>query len=112
MYDLIDLDTLLKVKNAAPVVTQIPFDRAQAVVVAMQLFTKSNASHVDVNGQNYWEATVKQIVDLMELEGVSAKSVGSTVRAFGLESWRRVDGFHVAWSLEQLNILMESFYLE
>ena len=108
--ELLDLDTLVEMKKAAPQVTTVPFDIACWVVRAMNEFSKNNKANIDQNSLLYWQARVKDLHDLGKVDdGISLTQIGRALKAMGLESWRKMDGFHVAWSQAQLDILMKHF---
>ncbi len=108
--DLLDLDTLVQVKKAAPQVTVVPFDLACWVVRGMDAFTKENKGSIDQYGKVYWESKVSLLHPYCHFDcEVSFQKLGRACKGMGLESWRKMDGFHVAWSLEQLDILKKYF---
>lgn len=106
--DLLDLDTWVQVKNSAPKVTVVPFDAAQAGVKALARYAEGNRPNADLDGRKYWEASLKTLVEVGELSA-APKALGRACRSIGLTLWRMADGYHVAWSEEQLAILMEYF---
>jgi hypothetical protein len=108
--DLMDLETLVLVKRAAPQVTVVPFDVACWVVRGMAEFSAANKASVDQNGQMYWQSTVKALHAAIHVgEEVSLGRVGRALKAMGIDSWRKMDGFHIAWSSAQLEILKKYF---
>ena len=108
--DLLDLDTLVAVKKAAPQVTVVAFDLACWVVRGMNEFSKLNKASIDQNGCLYWQGTVQELHAACHFEfEVSFNQVGRACREMGLESWRKADGYHVAWSSTQLEILKKYF---
>jgi hypothetical protein len=108
--DLLDLETLVKVRKAAPQVTVVPFDLACWVVRGMARFSNENKANVDPQGQIYWTTTVKSLHTYCQFEfEVALGTVGRALKAMGLESWRKMDGFHIAWSQAQLEILQGHF---
>ena len=110
MNELLDLETLVKVRKAAPQVTVVPFDLACWVVRGMAGFSDKNKASVDPQGQIYWTTTVKSLHQFCEFDfEVSLNTVGRTLKSMGLESWRKMDGFHIAWSRVQLEILQAHF---
>lgn len=106
---LLDLDTLVAVKKAAPTVTNVPFDVACHVVRAMAEYTKTTSPHIDQNSQIYWQASVKEVTALVAKGAYTFPQVGRALKSMGIESWRKMDGFYVAWSLTQLEILQKHF---
>ena len=110
MNELLDLDTLVKVRKAAPQVTVVPFDLACWVVRGMARFSKENRASVDPQGQIYWTTTVKSLHGFCQIDvEATLGTLGRTLKAMGLESWRKTDGFHIAWSQAQLEILQGHF---
>lgn len=108
--NLLDLDTFVQVKKAAPAVTTVPFDIACFVVRAMDEFARNTRASIDQGGHLYWQTRVKAIHEAGKLgDEISLGQMGRALKAMGLESWRKMDGFHVAWSLEQLDILKRHF---
>lgn len=106
--DLIDLETLVKLRKAAPKVAQMPLEVAKDAVIALVEFSK-NPAHEDLAGNSYWEASLKELLELSTLggEGAIPAALGKTYRLMGLLAWRKSDGYHVAWSDAQLRILVE-----
>ena len=110
MNELLDLETLVKVRKAAPQVTKVPFDLACWAVRGMLKFSQENQATVDPQGQTYWTTTVKSLHGYCQFDfEVILGTLGRTLKALGLESWRKTDGFHIAWSQAQLEILQGHF---
>ncbi len=108
--DLLDFDTLIAVKKAAPQVTVVPYDLACWVVRGMVEISKLNKASLDQNGNMYWQGTVQEVHTACHFDfEVSFMRVGKACREMGLVSWRRADGYHVAWSSTQLEILKRYF---
>lgn len=109
--NLLELDVLVEMKKAAPVVTAVPFDVAKAVVGTLDRFAEQNDANTDQYGATYWQTTVKALHKMGPFDPgtISLNIVGRTLRQLGLESWRKADGFHVAWSQKQLDILKRYF---
>lgn len=109
-HELIDWDTLALVKKAAPQVTLVAFDMACCVVRGMMDFGKANKCSMDQFGQKFWQTTVGDLHTYCKFgTEVSINLVGRACHDMGLESWRKTDGFHVAWSETQLSILKKFF---
>lgn len=106
---LLDLDTLMAVKKAAPRVTGVSFGQAQECVKALRQLSDATGLLNDGEGHTYWNATLKAVV---ELNGLDVKLVGRACREMGLTLWRKSDGYHVAWSRQQLDILNKFFKLD
>jgi hypothetical protein len=113
MSELIDLDTLVAVKKAAPKVTQVPFDRAQAALKSLAMFANAETPSRDIEGQKYWSASLKDMTILAGSDGnvATCKQFGTAYRTMGLSMWREMDGYHVAWSEPQLKLLKKYFKL-
>lgn len=108
--ELLDLDTFVQVKKAAPYVTVVPFDMACWIVRGMDCFSRENRASVDQFGQLYWQTTVKTLAEHCKFDAeITLGLVGRTLKAMGLVSWRKMDGFHIAWSLSQMDILKKYF---
>lgn len=109
--ELLDLDTFVAVKKAAPKVSQVPFDTAQMAVKALAEFSNTHADNRDFDGQKYWRASLKELAKIAGLEEgqVSSRLFGAAYRTMGLTSWREMDGYFAAWSQAQLKILMKYF---
>ncbi len=110
MNDLLDLDTLVAVKKAAPQVTVVPFDLAREVVNGMCNYSQGHIANDDPQGMKFWTTTVKSLSEECNFEvQVTLGIIGRTLKAMGIESWRKTDGFHIAWSQAQLDILVKHF---
>lgn len=76
----------------------------------MALFAKDHDPNIDENGHVYWETRVKALYEIGTFgDEVSINHVGRALKAMGLESWRKMDGYHVAFSIVQLEILSKHF---
>jgi hypothetical protein len=110
LHDLIDPETWLKLRKVAPKVCQMPRDAARAVVSALAGFASSVEPHEDLDGQSYWQAALREIHEAGAMpKDMSMAHVGAACRLMGLVSWREGDGYHVAWSERQLEILGKYF---
>lgn len=69
--DLIDFDTLLAVKKAAPKVTTVPFNIACYVVRAMAEISKSRMANIDSSGHmklcDFWLNVILAVIALIAL---------------------------------------------
>lgn len=107
MNEILDLDTLMAVKKASPKVTGVSYGHTKAVFETILKITREPRPGMDDgNGQTYWESTVKEIC---VKSGVEIKLIGRACREMGLTMWRRGEGYHVAWSSQQLSILISFF---
>lgn len=110
LSDLLDLDTFVKVKKASPAVTIIPFDLGCLVVRAMVDYSKTIQPSIDPFSALYWQITLKELTLFVEHPDlISCNQVGRALKAMGLETWRKANGFHVAFSAAQLEILKAYF---
>jgi hypothetical protein len=108
--DLVSLETLVELKKAAPQVTQVPWEAARMVVQGLGDLSPKTTAHQDFNGLKYWNATLKDIHAAGRLpEETGMNVVGKACRSMGLMLWREADGYHVAWSQAQLDILKKYF---
>jgi hypothetical protein len=104
-YDLLDVDTWAQLRKAQPKMTVVPFDAAQAAVRALEQWIGNHSSHTDLEGKHYWSASLKELIDNRGLTGVLPSALGRVLRQMGLMLWREANGYHVAWSEEQFEIL-------
>ncbi len=108
--ELMDIDTLVAVRKQAPQITAVPFDAARLVVRALDDYSRLNQAHEDADGKKYWQASLKDVHAAGHLrDDFAMKSVGTSCREIGLTVWRKMDGFYVAWSDEQLKLLKKHF---
>lgn len=108
--DLIDLDTYVQLRRAAPQVTPVPRDVARLVVYALGEFSLAHKAHEDLNGQIYWQASLQALSEIGRLnECVASKTIGQTCTLMGLPKTHKNDGNYVAWSKSQLEILQKYF---
>lgn len=110
--DLLDFDTLAAVKRAAANVTAVPFGAAKQVVEALKNLGNDYRLSVDDENRRYWVASVKDISGLIKDDRITNADIGRALKSLGLETWRKTDGFHVAWSADQLDILKRYFDLK
>jgi hypothetical protein len=108
--ELVDLETQVLLKKAAPQVMQVPWDTAQMVVRGLQFLSLKQHAHKDAHERVYWEETLKNVSRAGKLpEETSMMLVGKICRSMGLTLWREADGYHAAWSEAQLTILKKYF---
>ena len=107
--DLLDVDTWARLVKAAPKVTVVPADAARMAVKALSAWMTDHASHTDLEGKRYWEASLKELIEVDHIAGVIPNALGRALRAMGLTLWREGDGYHAAWSDEQFKILKKYF---
>ena len=111
MKELLDLEVMVQIRKAAPRVTAVPFDVAQLAVNGMNEYSRSEMPSTDENEVVFWETTVGKLHTFCKFDErvISLNLLGRTLKAMGLESWRKTDGFHIAWSTGQLHILNRHF---
>lgn len=111
LNDLLDLDTFVEVRKAAPEVTFVSFDIARQMLEGIGKMSAETHPFTDHNDRKYWQASIK---DLHRIGGfpetLSLRKTGSICKSLGLISWRKNDGYHIAWSEQQLSILKGYFY--
>lgn len=108
--ELMDLDTLVSVRKAAAQVTVVPFDLACWVVRGMVAISQAKKASLDQHGAMYWTASIKELHEASHFDvEISLAQVGRTLKAMGIDGWRKTDGFHTAWSSAQLEILKKHF---
>jgi hypothetical protein len=106
---VIPLEVMAKLRAARPVVTVPSYEAVQMVVKALKMLSAGSSPERDVNGVQYWRVALADVVSLVNHPVMTAKLVGSCCRACQLPMKRENDGFKVAWSQAQLDILSEMF---
>lgn len=112
--ELFDPKTQMELRQAAPQVTNVPWDLARKVVKGLEAHGEKTTPHKDPSGKIYWEASLKEIREAGEIgseETLSNNRIGRACKIMGLTGWRETDGYHVAWSKDQLDILKKYFKL-
>ena len=116
--ELIDLETLIEMRKAAPKVTRVPFDYAQLAVNALERTSAIYEPYRDREGKAYWDKSLKNLVSVAGITNKNStdkaianysKMFGTAYRMMGLIEWRKTDGYRVAWSEAQLKILKKHF---
>ena len=103
--DLLDIDTWAEVKKASPKLTIPPIEVTLEALEALSYFMQSKESLKDLEGRDYWTASLKELIDLKLVNGLTPIYLGKALRAMGMTPWREGDGYHVAWTRAQFNIL-------
>ena len=103
--EFLPLSVQAKLHDARPAVTIPSYETAQAVLKAMNMFSAGNKSTKDESGKTYWYASLKDLMALIGSETISHKMIGQACSVFQLGRKRENDGWHVAWSQAQLDIL-------
>jgi hypothetical protein len=110
---ILNLEVLAELERAAPRVTVPSYEAHRAVLKALRMYASTNTPQVDISGLLYWCAALHDILPLTDLQGLLApKIVGNICRNFKMSMKRENDGFKVAWSQKQLDILAQAFPLE
>lgn len=103
--EFLPLSVQARLQEVRPAVTIPSYETAQAVLRAMNMFSAGNKATKDEGGKVYWYASIKQLVALIGNETISHKMIGQACSVFQLGRRRENDGWHVAWSQAQLDIL-------
>lgn len=103
--EFLPLSVQAKLHDAQPAVTIPSYETAVAVVKAMNMFSAGNKSTKDEDGKVYWYASIKDLLALIGNDTISHKAIGQACSMFQLARKRENDGWHVAWSQAQLDIL-------
>lgn len=103
--EFLPLSVQAKLQEARPAVTIPSYETAQAVLKAMNMFSAGNKATRDESGKAYWYASIKDLLSLTGNDVLTCKSVGQACSVFQLGRKRENDGWHVAWSQAQLDIL-------
>ena len=104
--DLIDLETLIAVKRAAPQVTETPPREARMIITGLQALETENIAEqrIGMDDKPYFEAWLAEIQVYLP-EALTPKRAGLICRAMGLTLYRRNQGMRIAWTPKQLEIL-------
>jgi hypothetical protein len=106
---LLNLETLLALKEATPLITVPSYEAAKAVVKALAMYSAGNTAQKDCHGVAYWYCPLADLLKLIELPvEFSAHAAGKLCREFQLVMNRENDGYHVGWSQTQLDILSKN----
>lgn len=100
---VVSLEVMAKLRAARPVVTVPSHEAVGMVVKAIKMLSATIAPERDVNGVKYWR------VALVANPVMTPKLAGTCCRACQLPMKRENDGFKVAWSQAQLDILSDLF---
>jgi hypothetical protein len=106
---VVSLETMAKLRAARPVVTVPSYEAVQMVVKAIKMLSAGSSPERDVNGVQYWRVALADVVAVVNNPVMSAKLAGTCCRVCQLPMKRENDGFKVAWSQAQLDILTELF---
>lgn len=110
MARILDMATLALLQEEAPKVTVPSYLGYQGVVRSLAMWASMHpANGTDVNGRIYWIAALHDLQPLIAMQSVTPKQVGNACRNFCLVMKREGDGYCVAWSEKQLDILRKAF---
>jgi len=104
MSKLIDFDTYVKLRAAAPKVTDTPEAEAKMVLQAVIDESIKENVLVGLDGALYYQNYLAQIKVRLP-DAISSNRVGAICRSMGFVLTRATDGYRVAWNLEQVKIL-------
>lgn len=103
--DLIDLETLIAVKRAAPQVTETPPYEARLILSALEAhMAAADEPRIGMDDKPYFEAWLADIQYQLPA-ALTPKRTGLICRAMGLTLYRRNQGMRIAWTPKQLEIL-------
>lgn len=105
--EFLPLAVQAQLQDAKPRVTIPSYETAQAVLKAMNMFSAGNKATKDESGRVYWYVSIKELLTLSGNETLTTNQVGRACGIFQLARKRENDGWHVAWSQKQLDILNE-----
>lgn len=103
--DILSLEVMSKLKDSAPSVTVPSYEAARAVLKALNMYAAGNKPRKDVRGVVYWHCGLDDLLGLIDVGDLTNKAVGTICRTFQLVMKRENDGFKVAFSQSQLDIL-------
>jgi hypothetical protein len=108
---LIDLETEFALRRAAPrIAVNSPFE-AKSIVEALIAHSLPERMHIGLDEEPYYLVLLADIQDDLP-ESLTPKRAGSLCRVLGLVLRRQKEGFAVAWSQTQLEILSGYFKIE
>ena len=117
MSRVVDLKTAMDLQKAAPIGAAVPSKLGKLVAEYLSLSVASDG-YTDLEGGIYWVDKLSEILtDIngrLENEGaeaISARKLGAVCRSFQLVMTRKGDGYYVAYSENQLDILSVFFAL-
>ena len=103
--ELIDLETLVEIKRAAPQVTETPPREARLILSALEAtMVEATESHIGMDDRPYFEAWLSDVQEYLP-EALTPKRTGLLCRAMGLTLFRQNKGMRIAWTQEQISIL-------
>ena len=106
---VISFEVMAKLRSARPVVTVPSYEAVQMIVKAVKMLSAGSKPERDVNGVSFWRVSLSDVVAVVNNPVMTAKLAGSCCRVCQLPMKRENDGYKVAWSQEQLDILVSVF---
>ena len=107
----LDLDTYVKVRNAAPHARFDYFSIAPDLLTVLEQLSKKLPVRKDPRGMNYWRCEVREIRAATHEylgEDLSVNLVGRALNAIGIITWR-ANRAATAWSQDQIDELKKVF---
>lgn len=110
MTRILEVSVLAQLQDEAPKVMVPSYEGHKCVVKALAMWSSAQPlSGTDENGRSYWIAALHDLLPLAGLDSLTAIQVGKVSRSFCLVMKREGDGYRVAWSQKQLDILRKAF---
>jgi hypothetical protein len=103
--EILSLEAVMALRESAPIVTVPSYEAARAMVKALAMYSAGNASQKDMKGITYWRCALAELLALIDMPAFTPHLAGGVCRSFQLTMKRENDGFYVAWSQTQLDIL-------
>lgn len=103
--ELIELEVLVKIKKAAPQVTETPPREARIILAVLDGEAKNFASlQIGMDDKPYFEAWLSDVQAYLPA-ALTPKRAGLLCRAMGLTLYRQNKGMRIAWTQDQIDIL-------
>ena len=106
---VIPFETMAKLRAARPTVTIPSYEAVCLVVTAVKMLSAASPAEKDINGMAFWRVALADVTALINNPVMTPKMAGSVCRVLQLPMKRENDGYKVAWSQPQLDILKETF---
>lgn len=109
MTRILEVSVLAQLQDEAPKVMVPSYEGHKAVVKALVMWSSAQpVSGTDEQGKTYWIAALHELAPLTGMD-IPAQHMGRACRSFCLVMKREDDGYRVAWSKQQLEILRKEF---
>ena len=103
--NILSLEIIAALRETAPVVTVPSYEFARITLKALNMYAAGNKPEKDAKGIVCWSTGFSGILSLMTEFSPSEKQLGTMLRAFQMTMKRENNGYHVAFSQKQLDIL-------